>query len=252
MKKPESPMPGDALRIERPTTTLRQLALDKLRGAIMQFHFAPGERLTERRLCEELGVSRTVVREVLRHLETEGLVETTLHRGPAVAVLDPAIIEQIYELRMSLEAIAARACALAADDEVVSRLEASLDAIEAAYARGEANVVLDETTMFYETMFLTGGKTLAWDIERNLNARITALRALTISAAGRSRTGPAEMRRIVDAIRSRDAGAAEVASRSHVERALDVARQRLSEVKPSQAGTGSAGEYVRGGSSADR
>ena len=66
----------DALLIDRPAKTLRQLALEKMREAILTMKFRPGERLVERALCERLGVSRSVVREVLRHLESEGLVET--------------------------------------------------------------------------------------------------------------------------------------------------------------------------------
>jgi DNA-binding GntR family transcriptional regulator len=216
-----------ALRVERPTITLRKLAVEKLRAAILQFHFAPGERLIERRLCEELGVSRTVVREALRQLETEGLIENAPHRGPAVAVLDRAIIEQIYELRISLESIAARACALSGNEDVADRLHASLRAIEQSYETSDVHRTLEETTTFYETMFMTGGKSVAWEIERNLNDRINALRALTMTAVGRSRTGPAEMRLIVDAIRRKDPDAAEAASRRHVERALAIALDRL-------------------------
>ena len=69
------------LRIDRNAKTLRELTLDKLRGAIVQGYFRPGARLVERTLCDELGVSRTVVREVLRHLETEGLVEIVARQG---------------------------------------------------------------------------------------------------------------------------------------------------------------------------
>ncbi|HEV3431849.1 MAG TPA: GntR family transcriptional regulator, partial [Paraburkholderia sp.] len=74
-----------SLRVERPTATLRELTLQKMRQAILDAHFAPGERLVERTLCEELGVSRSVVREVLRHLEAEGIVDTLPNQGPIVA-----------------------------------------------------------------------------------------------------------------------------------------------------------------------
>lgn len=251
MTRTDAPSTMDALRVERPTMTLRRLAVEKLREAILQFHFAPGERLIERRLCEDLGVSRTVVREALRQLETEGLIETTPHRGPAVAVLDRAVIEQIYELRMALEAIAARACALSGDQDVADRLYASLQAIEQSYETSDVHRTLEETTTFYETMFMTGGKSVAWEIERNLNARINALRALTMTASGRSRTGPAEMRLIVDAIRDRDADAAEAASRRHVEQALAIAIERLADTRQQDMGPiGAAGE--RRGQAPDR
>ena len=70
-----------SLKVERRTTTLRELALEKMRTAILEAHFQPGERLVERSLCEGLGVSRTVVREVLRHLEAEGLVDSIPNQG---------------------------------------------------------------------------------------------------------------------------------------------------------------------------
>src|SRR5438067_10611348 len=92
------------LRVDRTTKSLRELTLEKLRDAILDFRFQPGERLVERTLCDRLGVSRTVVREVLRHLEAEGLVETIQNQGPAVTRPDPASAAQVYEIRALLEA----------------------------------------------------------------------------------------------------------------------------------------------------
>src|SRR5215469_10859654 len=100
-----------SLKVERPTITLRELALQKMRTAILDARFLPGDRLVERALCEELGVSRTVVREVLRHLETEGLVESLPNQGPIVAILDIDTAAEIYEIRALLEGDAAMACA---------------------------------------------------------------------------------------------------------------------------------------------
>ena len=87
------------LKIERSNKTLRQLTLETLRDAILDSRFRPGERLVERTLCDLTCVSRTVVREVLRHLESEGLVQTLPHQGPIVARPDLAQAEQIYEIR---------------------------------------------------------------------------------------------------------------------------------------------------------
>src|SRR5579863_5178279 len=107
------------LKVDRSAKTLRELTLAKLRGAIVRGYFRPGARLVEWTLCDELGISRTVVREVLRHLETEGLVEIVARQGPVVARLDPTQVAEIYELRGLLEANAARACAENATSEVV-------------------------------------------------------------------------------------------------------------------------------------
>lgn len=93
-----------SLKVERRTTTLRELVLEKMRTAILDARFLPGDRLVERTLCEELGVSRTVVREVLRHLEAEGLVDTVPNQGPIVAVLDLDRAAEIYEIRSLLRA----------------------------------------------------------------------------------------------------------------------------------------------------
>ena len=68
---------------------LRQQVLDQLRAAIVDLEFEPGERLVERKLCERMGVSRTSVREALRHLEAEGLITTVPHRGPVVTEVTP-------------------------------------------------------------------------------------------------------------------------------------------------------------------
>src|SRR4051812_21706810 len=149
------------LKVDRTARTLRELTLEKLRDAILDFRFQPGERLVERTLCDRLGVSRTVVREVLRHLEAEGLVETIQNQGPAVSRPDPASAAQIYEIRALLEAEAAGACAQKASSSDVARLSAAVDAIQAAFHAGNSRSVLKATTDCYEVLFTIAGKSVA-------------------------------------------------------------------------------------------
>ena len=217
----------ESLRVERSAKTLRGLTLEKMREAILDFRFPPGERLVERTLCERLGVSRTVVREVLRHLETEGLVEIIPHQGPAVARPDVARAAQIYELRGLLEALAARACAETATDADIGRLAAALERIGTAYAQRQPPGVLRATTEFYEVLFLSGGKSVAWEVVQPLNARINQLRAMTIATPGRQVSGLAEMRRIYEAIARRDPAMADRASLDHVRQAAALALAAL-------------------------
>jgi DNA-binding GntR family transcriptional regulator len=214
---------GPGLLVDRSTKTLRHLALEKIRTAILELQFQPGERLVERALCEQLGVSRTVVREVLRHLEAEGLVETIPRRGPAVARLDPSRIEQIYELRSILEALAAQLCAERASPGDVASLKAALAQVRAGYGARSPTAVLRATTEFYETMFRAAGRAVAWDVVTSLNGRINHLRATTIATKGREKEGVAEMQRIFDAIAERDPAAAYAASIEHVRSAMHLA-----------------------------
>ncbi len=220
------------LKIERSSKTLRELTLDKVREAILNAYFQPGQRLIERVLCEELGVSRTIVREVLRHLETEGLVESIPQKGPVVAILDPHKAAQIYEIRGLLEGHAARACAERCDDETIEKLASVIDMIEAAFENKDFQRVLDKTTQFYEVMFIGGGKTIAWEIAQSLNARINRLRAMTISSKDRGLAAVAEMRSILAAIKRRDPDAAYAESFVHLQRVSEIASGKLSVSPP--------------------
>jgi DNA-binding GntR family transcriptional regulator len=223
----DSPKPQSRkLRIEQPPRTLREMALERMRTAIVEFHFKPGQRLIERDLCEQLGVSRSVVREVIRHLEAEGLVHTVPHQGPIVAKLDAETAAQIYELRSLLEGAAAQAAASQASADDIARMGNALEAIDEAYARGDFHGVLAETNSFYETMFLCAQKPVAWEMVQRLNGRISWLRSLTVSSAGRGATGPSQMRKILEAIRKRDGAAAALACRAHLTTAGEIA-QRL-------------------------
>ncbi|GLS24144.1 GntR family transcriptional regulator [Labrys miyagiensis] len=217
----------DDMRIERPGKTLRELTLEKMRDAILDGRFRPGERLVERNLCERLAVSRTVVREVLRHLETEGLVEILPQQGPAVARPDPKKAAQIYEIRGLLEGEAARTYAPISTAEGVARLAACIDRNEAAFAEDNTSLVLKGTNEFYEALFHLAGKDVAWSIVQSLNMRINHLRALTISEPGRGKNAIAEMRAILAAISSHDAEGAYRASIEHIKSVAALAARKL-------------------------
>src|SRR5215831_16842550 len=74
-------------RVSREGQSLRSMTVTSLRKAILSLHFKPGEKLTERELCELTGVSRPLMREALRDLEAPGLISNVPHKGPAVAML---------------------------------------------------------------------------------------------------------------------------------------------------------------------
>jgi DNA-binding GntR family transcriptional regulator len=217
-----------AIRVERPTKTLRELALDKVREAIVDGYFRPGDRLVERDLCAQLGVSRTIVREVLRHLESEGLVANLPNKGPIVAQLDLAEAMQIYEIRGALEGMAARLCAERSSPEIVAALEAALQGIRDSYRDKNMPGVLSHTSSFYHKLFTMVDRNVAWGVVNLLTVRINHLRSMTIKTSNRDTEGPAQMAKIVDAIRRGDGEGAYKAAMDHVAAACAIAEAVLS------------------------
>ena len=231
--KPMSESSGQdlsSLRVQRVQVSLRQQVLELLRNAILEGRFKPGERLIERELCELTGVSRTSVREALRHLESEGLVSNVPNKGPTVATVTEEDAREIYEVREVLEGLAGRLFAERATARQIDALEAALERLAAAFRRNDMNLVVAETTTFYD-VFLDGcGNSLISDMIRSLQARVIFLRKTSMSQPGRAPGSLGEMDRIVVAIRQRDPDAAEAACKDHVRRAraaaMDMIRRR--------------------------
>jgi DNA-binding GntR family transcriptional regulator len=215
------------LRIQTPPATLREIALDRLRRAIVSGLFEPGQRLVERNLCDQMGVSRSVIREVIRHLESEGLVENIAKQGPTVAQLSWDDARQIYEIRLALEATAAADCATRADDTIKAKLAAALEELDRTSKSQSPPAILDATHEFYKVMFEAGGHLIAWEIVNRLNGRISRLRVMTLSTVNRTVSGPARMREIFDAIRENDPAGAELACRTHIQEAARIAKSLL-------------------------
>lgn len=222
----------DDLKIEQMPQTLREIVLGRMRAAILSGRFASGERLVERTLCDQLGVSRSVVREVIRILEAEGLVETMPNRGPMVATLDWHRARQIYDIRLLLEQGAASACAQTADAATKAKLTQALQGIAEAFASGQSLTLAQATTAFYEVIFLSAGHEIAWEIVQRLNGRISRLRALTLATKERNVSGLARMTRICDAITANDPQAAAQAVRDHLTEAAAIAERLLKAEEP--------------------
>lgn len=213
--------------LKRPIT-LKETALKQLKEAITLGYFKPGERLVERVLCEKLGVSRTVIRECIRHLESDQLITSVPNVGPTVASLDIHQIEEIYEIRMMLEVSAVRSCAIIANQEVVQALNTFCEKITNALRQDDIKSALTDTRNLYKTIFDVGEKSVAWDLVERLNGRIGQLRAMTLSTQGRSIEGPKNLLAIVDAIKQNDADAAEQACKDHLHQAKEIALQQIS------------------------
>jgi GntR family transcriptional regulator, trigonelline degradation regulator len=208
---------NNALRVERAPSLIRAQVLDNLRQAIIDRRLAPGQRLIERELVELTGVSRTSVREALRELAAEGLVTAIPNKGTVVASVSADEARQLYEVRSTLEALAARLFTLNATEAQRKALVKAVERIERLAAKGSSIQAAKDA--FYAKLLEGAGNEPLKAVLGSLHARVTVLRSLSLSAPGRSVISAKELRGVVEAINARDADAAASASARHVEEA---------------------------------
>ena len=227
---PDSPLDDLSLKLDA-APRLRTRVADAIRAAISTSRFPPGSRLVEGELCSLLGVSRTTVREALRELESEGLISTQGGRL-SVSVVGAKEALEIYEVRVVLETLAARLFVRNATDQHVTVLAGAVDCLAAAYEHGEVGVFLTAKSAFYEALFAGGGNEVAASLLRNIHTKVSQLRAVSLSNAGRARASIQEIRALMDALKSRDEELAAVLTVRHIENACDAAMRAQFQTEP--------------------
>lgn len=210
------------LEIVKLAAPLRQQVENALRLAIIDGRFRPGQRLTERELTVSLGVSRTLVREAFRQLESEGLITVIPNRGPIVRELTADEIQELYAIRAVLEGLAARNFAEKAGDHHMQQLKkAAADAI-VAYRAGDPAGALAGKNRFYDILVEGAGSASLSTMLASLHTRIRQWRAIGIThpqrTPNRSQEAAEGIQAIWSAIQRRDAAAAESATRDEARR----------------------------------
>jgi DNA-binding GntR family transcriptional regulator len=214
--------------------TVRAIVARKLRQAIMSGNLKPGQRLVERELCEMMGVSRPSIREALRLLEADGLVNTVPHRGPMVSTISLEEARQLYAARAVLEGFAGRECARLHDPAVVRKIGEALGRLKVALAESDMIAVLEAKTDFYAA--LIGGCQNAF-IERMLKPlhdRITLLRITSMSHPKRVNKSLREVTAIWRAIQSGDEDLAERCCVDHIKAAAVAALDMIERSMPKE------------------
>lgn len=246
------PNPNSAI-FEKPAT-LRSRVEEYLRSSIMEGRMKGGERLREQELCEQLGISRSTLREALRTLEAERLISIEPHRGPTVIRITEKAAQDLYALRALLEGFAAHEFARLASDADIDRLKKAVDALHRQAKGGTKPALLAAKHNFYEVLLAGCGNDLVKDMLPGLLSRINLLRATSFAQPDRLPESMAEIDLLFERIRSRDPEGAQAAARNHIvnaERtALDVLRSQQEEAAGhdkdrTQAGAGGAGGAAR-------
>lgn len=204
--------------IEHKTISIAGQVFDNLERDILSGKYERGDMLTEMRLSDELGVSRTPIREALRRLEQEHMIEIT-PKGATVIGISEDDIDIIYEMRSRIEGLASRLAASRATDEDVDGLRQTIELQEFYTAKGNAEKIKNEDNDFHKKIYVLSGCMPLADTLESLHKMVVKYRRASLSDAGHSEEALAEHKAICEAIAARDADGAERATVTHVENA---------------------------------
>ncbi len=178
-------------------------------------------RLDERALGEQLGVSRTPVREAISRLEQEGIVENIARRGAFVVRKSKREILDIVDVWAALESMAARLASSRASDNEISQLRKNFTSFDGEEARAHIDEYSDTNIEFHQTIIRLGHSELISQMADQLFFHMRAIRASTIKDRDRVAQSIMDHTRIIEAIEERDAYHAEQLVRDH---ALELAK----------------------------
>lgn len=198
---------------------LREIVFEAMREAIVSGRLAPGERLVEIKLADEMGVSRTPVREAIRKLELEGFVIMMQRKGAYVAGLSPKEIRDVFEIRSTLESLAARLAAERITENQLDQLKRQLADIEEKIKTHELEAVVKSDIIFHDILFNASGNARLVSMLSNLREQIHRYRSMSLSYPGRMVVALEEHRAIVKSIIDHNSEAASRAAVMHMESA---------------------------------
>lgn len=230
----DAPQPFRGIRVGRVAAPLREQVLEGLRNAILSFELRPGQRLVERELIEQVGVSRATIREVLRELTAEGLVVTVPQKGAVVYAPSAEEARDLYAVRAALEALTVRRFIERATSAQHDQLRATVTQLENDVSSGASMPQLLRTKdSFYEELLRGAASRTIEQILAGVQARVRLLRATSLSQPGRPSQMATEMRALVDAITARDVELAARLCTAHLEHAAATGLAALEGEPPS-------------------
>lgn len=225
-------MQAKSLQPLRRGLPLRDRIHDRLRTAIISGELAPGTPVIEAELAGRLGASRTPVREALRRLEAEGLLEPRGMRGSVVRALRSDEVECVFEIREALESLAARRAARAVREPDLRKMEDAVERMRGAV--DDANEMERHDTAFHDLILASANGERLKKMLTDLREELIAYRFLSLSDPERRRATIAEHQTVLDALRAHDEEAAAARTAEHIANAR-AAVLRLASAAPKNA-----------------
>ncbi len=205
-----------------------------IRQDILSGRYGEEEAITEMGIAKELGVSRTPVREALRQLELEELVEIRPNRGAIVKGITPEDIRDIYDIRSVIEGMAAERAAMEATQEEMDQLEETLDLTQFYLDRGNFEKLQPMDGRFHQQLYDICKSRMLRHILKDMHNYVGRSRGASLKTEGRAQESIREHREILEAIRARDPKAARDRMTMHVQNTAKNVMRILAEGQKTQ------------------
>lgn len=192
---------------------------------IVEGELPPGERVNEGALSEQFGISRTPLREALKVLASEGLVELRPNRGTRVSAITPEEVGELFEAVGGIERLAGELAAVRMTDRGMERLRALHERMERHYEAGERHEYFRLNQQIHNTIVSLAGNSVLEATHASLMVRVRRARYMAIQSPERWHESVQEHRAILHALEARDPAAAGELILNHVHRTGEVVKQ---------------------------
>jgi DNA-binding GntR family transcriptional regulator len=210
-----------------PTPVLHRQVMARLRQLIVEGTIAPGAKLNERALAEQLAVSRTPLREAIRMLAVEGLVELLPHRGAVAAQLSTRDIADTFEVIAGLEGQSGELAAERIGDAELNEIRALHYEMRAAHARRDLPTYYGLNAAIHDHINAAARNPVLTDIYRTVNARLQALRFRSNFDEDKWARAVGEHERMVELLAARDGAGLRQLLVAHIEHKRDAVLDQL-------------------------
>jgi DNA-binding GntR family transcriptional regulator len=208
---------------------IREKVYDYLKSSVLSGRFRPGKRLTEEHLAEEMGVSRTPIREALHKLETEGLIKALETRGFIVSADSTEELEELFDIRASLEGYALRLISEFISEETLKRMDKLILKAEHALKRKKIEEIFKWNTQFHDSLHnLIAHKPRIYSMIANVRKYVLRYRTDTLHYLDGAKRAIDGHKKIMLALRLRDPDLCERIMREHIKEAKEDALKVLS------------------------
>lgn len=211
--------------MEHKMISIADQVFDVLEHDILSGVYDRGDILTEIKLSETMGVSRTPIREALRRLEQEHIIEST-SKGARVIGISAQDIADIREIRLRLEGLASRWAAERAGDEGLDALKQAVELQEFYTQKNDPDSLKNIDSRFHQTIYALCGSNSMRDVLEPLHRKLLKYRRVSLGEPQRAQKSLAEHQAIYEAIAAHDGDSAERLTVLHVQKAHDAIAQR--------------------------